>query len=72
MNEQIIKFIETAAGFLAPPFIIIFPALLLIQMYKNKEKDISKGQMIFAWVMLIVVGGGSYICVVVNLFLGKK
>jgi len=68
LEKTIIDFVETAAGFLAPPFIIIFPACLCLKMYKNGEKGISKSTTYFAWFMIIVVGVGSYICVTLKLF----
>ena len=68
LEKTIIDFVETAAGFLAPPFIIIFPACLCLKMYKNGDQGISKSTSYFAWFMIIVVGVGSYICVTLKLF----
>lgn len=72
LNQQIINYITTAAGFLAPPFVIIFPALLSINFQKNGKVHMSKLKLAFTWFVLIFFGFGSYVAVVINLAIGGK
>ena len=74
LSKSLIGFVSTAAGFLAPPFIIIFPALMYIKIYKTGQcsREISKCSYICAWIFQIVLGVGSYFSVIANVIVGSE
>lgn len=71
LTQKVIGYLSTASGFLAPPFVIIFPCLLTIALYRRGAIFLNKFWYILLWVYLIVFGFGSYIVVILNIFYGS-
>lgn len=66
LSSDIIRFISIAVGFLVPSFLTIVPSIMYIKIYQQNILKISKWTVVLAWFMMIVVGGGSYACVFIN------
>ena len=69
LADSFINYIESAAGLLAPAFIIFFPCMATIKMHKEGIAPLSNFWYIATWVYMI---GGlfvSYLSLGVNLYL---
>ena len=71
LEQSIISVISTAAGFLAPPFVIIFPALMSLKLRDEGKLPMSNCLSKTLWVFLIFFGVGSYIAVILNVVYGS-
>lgn len=69
LANHFIAYIETAAGFLAPVFLILFPCLLTIKMHKENIYPVSNTVYTLTWLYLIVGLGWSYFALIVNVYL---
>lgn len=69
LANNFLSYIETAAGFLAPVFLILFPCLLTIKMHKENIAPISNTAYTITWIYLIVGMGWSYFALIVNLYM---
>lgn len=69
LANHFLAYIESAAGFLAPVFLILFPCLLTIKLHKEGKAPLSDIQYKLIWVYLIVGMAWSYMALSVNLYL---
>lgn len=69
MANYFLAYIETAAGFLAPVFLILFPCLLTIRMHKQNIAPLSNVGYMATWAYLIIGMGWSYFALFVNVYL---
>lgn len=69
LANHFLAYIETAAGFLAPVFLILFPCLLTIKLHKDGIAPLSKFSYAFIWAYLVIAMVWSYFALSVNLYL---
>jgi len=69
LSNHFLAYIESAAGFLAPVFLILFPSLLTIKLHKEGKVTLSSLKYSLIWVYLIVGMFWSYFALSVNLYL---
>ena len=71
LTSDVIRYISMASGFLAPPFVIIFPAFQTITLHKRDKLQPPLTQTAYygQWVYVFLFGVGSYVAVVINAFL---
>jgi hypothetical protein len=69
LANHFLAYIESAAGFLAPVFLILFPCLLTIKLHKNGRAPLNGLQYMFVWAYLIIGMAWSYFALSVNLYL---
>jgi len=69
LSQSVIGTIETASGFLAPPFVIIFPALMSLKLRSQGKISMNPFMAGLLWTFVIIFGVGSYVFVILKLVL---
>ena len=69
--DHFLDYVEAAAGFLAPAFLIAFPCLITIELHRSGKNKIHPGLYTAVWVYMIGGLVASYVCLVMNLALPK-
>jgi uncharacterized membrane protein YraQ (UPF0718 family) len=66
-KDNLIKYVASGTGFLAPIFMILYPCLITIRLHQTKVVQLSLLKYRLVWVYLIVATGFTYIALVINL-----
>ena len=68
VKDNLIKYVATCTGFLAPVFMIIYPCLISIKLYRSKRITMGKAKYSFIWTYLILETVITYISLIMNIF----
>ena len=66
-KDNLIKYVASGTGFLAPIFMIVYPCLITIRLHQKQVVRLSLLKYRLIWVYLIVATGFTYIALVINL-----
>ena len=69
LANHFLAYIESAAGFLAPVFLILYPCLITIKLHKDGKAPLSGLSYMLTWVYMGVGLLWSYFALFVNLYL---
>lgn len=72
VKDNLINYVESGSGFLAPVFMIIYPCIITIKLHQRGAMKVSSCMYAFIWIYMIVCSLGSYAALVISMLVKFK